>query len=154
MYLKQKKMKIYTESWKRLINWGGKTINIVCELDNAIEILNNTDEYTSTLIEELSVYDKKTTDLLHFIENNNLNAAQSCKVIKEIKKIRQERRKVKNDMEISKVYKDNINKLINKDSRNILMNKIHKTEKQLESKYQNRIYTEEDIQNIFKGGDK
>ena len=106
------------------------------------------------MVDELSVYDKKTTDLLHFIENNNLNAAQSCKIIKEIKKIRQERRKIKNDMEISKVYRDNINKLINKDTRNILVNKIHKTEKQLESKYQNRIYTEEDIQNIFKGGDK
>lgn len=108
----------------------------------------------STLVENLSVYDKKTTDLLHFIENNNLNAAQSCRIIKEIKKIRQERRKIKNDMEISKVYRDNINKLINKDTRNILVNKMHKTQKQLESKYQNRIYTEEDIQNIFKGGDK
>ena len=107
-----------------------------------------------TLVEELSTYDKKTTDLLHFIENNNLNAPQSCKMIKEIKKIREERRKIKNDMEISKVYRDNINKLINKDSRNMLISKIYKSEKQLESEYQNRIYTQEDIENILKGGDK
>lgn len=129
-------------------------MNISYELDNAIQILNRVDEYIDTLVEELSNYDKRTTDLLHYIENNNLNAPQSCKIIKEIKKIRQERRKIKNDMELSKVYKDNINKLVNIDSRNMLMTKVHKTEKQLESEYQNRIYTQEDIDNILKGVDK
>lgn len=92
--------------------------------------------------------------MLHYIENNNLNAPQSCKVIKEIKKIRLERRKIKKDMELSKVYKDNINKLVNKDSRNMLTAKLHKTEKQLETEYQNRIYTQEDINNILKGAGK
>jgi len=129
-------------------------VNIAYELDNSIQILNKVDEYIDTLVEELSNYDKRTTDLLHYIENNNLNAPQSCKIIKEIKKIRQERRKIKNDMELSKVYKDNINKLVNIDSRNMLMTKVHKTEKQLESEYQNRIYTQEDIDNILKGSDK
>lgn len=129
-------------------------MNIVYELDNSIQILNKVDEYIETLAEELSNYDKRTTDLLHYIENNNLNAPQSCKVIKEIKKIRLERRKIKKDMELSKVYKDNINKLVNKDSRNMLMAKLHKTEKQLETEYQNRIYTQEDINNILKGGIK
>ena len=129
-------------------------MNIAYELDNSIQILNKVDEYIDTLVEELSNYDKRTTDLLHYIENNNLNAPQSCKIIKEIKKIRQERRKIKNDMELSKVYKDNINKLVNIDSRNMLMTKVHKTEKQLESEYQNRIYTPEDIDNILKGSDK
>lgn len=128
-------------------------MNIAYELDNGIQILNKVDEYIDTLVEELSNYDKRTTDLLHYIENNNLNAPQSCKIIKEIKKIRQERRKIKNDMELSKVYKDNINKLVNIDSRNMLMTKIHKTEKQLESEYQNRIYTQEDIDNILKGSE-
>ena len=126
-------------------------MNIVYELDNSIQILNKVDEYIETLAEELSNYDKRTTDLLHYIENNNLNAPQSCKIIKEIKKIRLERRKIKKDMELSKVYKDNINKLVNKDSRNMLIAKLHKTEKQLETEYQNRIYTQEDIDNILKG---
>lgn len=129
-------------------------INIIEELNTAIEILNRIDEYTSTLVDALSNYDKMTTDLLHYIENNTLNASQSCKLIREIKRIRLERRKIKNDMELSKVYKDNINKLVNIDNRSMLMSKIHKTEKQLESEYQNRIYTQEDINNILKGGDK
>lgn len=129
-------------------------MNIVEELDDCVKKLNEIDEYINTLVDELSNYDKRTTDLLHFIENNNLNAPQSCKIIKEIKKVRQERRKIKNDMEISKSYKDNINKLIGIDNRSMLLTKIHKTEKQLESEYQNRIYTQEDIDNILKGSDK
>lgn len=129
-------------------------MNIIYELNNSIQVLNQVDEYIDTLVNELSNYDKRTTDLLHYIENNNLNAPQSCRIVKELKKIRQERRKIKNDMEISKVYKDNINKLVNIDSRNMLMTKVHKTEKQLESEYQNRIYTQEDIDNILKGSDK
>ena len=125
-------------------------MDIIYELDNSVKTLNKLDDYIDTLIEELSNYDKRTTDLLHYIESNSLNAPQSCKIVKEIKKVRQERRKIKNDMELSRVYRDNINKLINVDSRNILMTKIHKMEKQLESEYQNRVYTQEDIENILK----
>ena len=120
-------------------------------MENAIQILNNVDEYTDTLTEEISNYDKMTSDLLHYIENNNLNAPQSCKIIKEIKNIRQKRRKVKNDMEISRVYNDNKNKLLNKDSRTMLSAKIHKTEKQLETEYKNRIYSPEEMEGILQG---
>ena len=126
-------------------------INIIEELENCVQILNKIDNYASSLTEELSNYDKRTADLLHFVENNNLNASQSCRLIKELKQIRQERRKVKNDMELSKAYKDNINKLINADNRTMLMSKMYKTEKQLESEYQNRVYTQEDMDNILKG---
>ena len=130
------------------------TIDISLEIDKAIEILNDVDEYTGNLVDRLSEHDKRTTDLLHYIENNNLNAPQSCRMVKEIKKIRQYRRKIKNDIEISKVYRDNINKLINKDARLMLSTKIHKLKKQLESDYQNRIYTKEELENILEGSDK
>lgn len=128
-------------------------IDVLSEIDNTIELLNKIDDYAITLTDELSNYDKRTTDLLHYIENNSLSAPQSCKIVKEIKQVRQSRRKIKNDMEVSKVYKDNINKLINKDSRNMLLTKIHKTAKQLDSEYKNRIYSEEDINNIIKGSE-
>ena len=129
-------------------------INVITELNNAIQLLNNVDEYTETLVDKLSSYDKRTSDLLHYIESNKLNAPQCCRIVKELKVIREERRKVKNDMEISKVYKDNINKLINKDNRNMLMIKLYKQEKQLGTNYKNRIYTEENINNILEGEKK
>lgn len=133
------------------MNSEDESVNIVSQLNNAIQLLNVTDDYIDTLVGKLSDYDKKTSDLLHYIENNNLNAPQSCKIVKEIKKIRQKRREVKKSMEISKIYKDNINKLINKESRNMLLAKIHKSEKRLETDYKNRIYTEEDLSDILGG---
>lgn len=119
------------------------------EITNAIKILDSIESYIDGLCEALSNEDQKISDLLHFIENNNINAAQSCHLIKEIKKVREYRRTIKNDMEIAKVYKDNINKLINTDNRKMLLSKLHKTSKQLESEYKNRVYTSKDFVEIL-----
>lgn len=123
------------------------------EITNAIKKLDEVEEYTDKLCEALSNEDQRTSDLLHYIENNNVNAAQSCHLIKEIKKVRLERRKIKNDMEIARAFKDNINKLINAENRKMIMAKLHKTSKQLESEYQNRVYSNEELTEILDGTD-
>jgi len=123
------------------------------EITNAIKKLDEVEEYTDKLCEALSNEDQRTSDLLHYIENNNINAAQSCHLIKEIKKVRLERRKIKNDMEIARAFKDNINKLINAENRKMIMAKLHKTSKQLESEYQNRVYSNEELTEILDGTD-
>lgn len=128
-------------------------MDIVEELTNAIKILDEVESYTESLCEALSNEDQKISDLLHFIENNNINAAQSCHLIKEIKKVRLERRKIKNDMELARAYKDNVNKLINKDNRKMILAKLHKTSKQLESEYQNRVYSNTELTDIIDGDD-
>ena len=124
-------------------------MDIVEEITNAIKILDEVEVYTEGLCEALSNQDQKTSDLLHYIENNNINAAQSCHLIKEIKKVRIERRKIKNDMEIARAFKDNIGKLINTENRKMILSKLHKTSKQLESEYKNRIYTTQDFTEIL-----
>lgn len=124
-------------------------MDIVEEITNAIKILDEVESYTESLCEALSNQDQKTSDLLHYIENNNINAAQSCHLIKEIKKVRMERRKIKNDMEIARAFKDNIGKLINTENRKMILSKLHKTSKQLESEYKNRIYTTQDFTEIL-----
>ena len=124
-------------------------MDIVEEITNAIKILDEVELYTESLCEALSNQDQKTSDLLHYIENNNINAAQSCHLIKEIKKVRMERRKIKNDMEIARAFKDNVGKLINTENRKMILSKLHKTSKQLESEYKNRIYTTQDFTEIL-----
>lgn len=124
-------------------------MDIVEEITNAIKILDEVESYTESLCEALSNQDQKTSDLLHYIENNNINAAQSCHLIKEIKKVRMERRKIKNDMEIARAFKDNVGKLINTENRKMILSKLHKTSKQLESEYKNRIYTTQDFTEIL-----
>jgi len=104
--------------------------------------------YESTLLDSLSKYDLRTSDLLHLIEDNNLNAAQCCMIIKELKKIRNERRKVKCDIGILKTFKENQNKMLKRENRQMLLADVNKTLKKVSSKYNNRIYSE-NFEEIF-----
>ena len=47
-------------------------MNLIEELKIIIDKLNEIDNYTQTLGDQLSIEDKKTSDLLHYIENNKL----------------------------------------------------------------------------------
>ena len=126
-------------------------MELIEEITNAIKKLDEEEEYTDKLCDALSNADQKTSDLLHYIENNNINAAQSCHLIKEIKKVRIERRKIKNDMELARAFKDNVGKLINTENRKMILSKLHKTSKQLETEYHNRIYSKEELTEILDG---
>ena len=72
-------------------------------------------------------------------------------MIKEIKQIRQKRRKVKNDMELLSKYNEQKNKMISKENRQFLLTEIYKKEKSLSKNYTNKQYTEEEMQKIIKG---
>ena len=124
-------------------------------IDNVVEviaILNGIDEYGSTLVNKLSELDSKEQDLLHYIENNKISIFWCYRMIKEIKNVREERRKVKNDMELFSKFTDVKNKLISgKENRNMMLADLYKKEKQLQTVYKNRQYTDEEMGRIIKG---
>lgn len=125
-------------------------MNIKEKVIEVCKILDELDIYNEQLPVLLSTLDKKRSDLLHIIELKSLNAPQRCKIIKEIKDIETERRKVKNDMEVMKYFKDNQTKLLNIDYRQLLMGGVGLTEKaQNERKYTYKGYTEEEIMKII-----
>lgn len=123
-------------------------MEIIEEIKEANDILNNLEEYFETIPDKQSKVDSQLSDIYHYIENHNLNASQSCKLVKQIKLKRQERRKIKNDYELSKTYKINCNKLSNKDSREFLFCELSKTQKKLNCTYKNRVYTEEQFETL------
>ena len=127
-------------------------MEIIEEITEAIDILNRVDEYGSTLVERLSVLDSKEQDLLHYIENNKIGIFWCYRMIKEIKSVREERRKVKNDMELMTRFNDVKSKISSKENRQFILTELHKREKQLQTVYKNRQYTEEDMERILKGG--
>lgn len=90
-----------------------------------------------------------TCDLLHKIESDNLNTSLCWAIIKELKRIRIERRKVKNDKEIMRVFKEGQNKLLKKENRQMLLADVNKSDKRLKTTYHNRVYSE-DFSEIFK----
>lgn len=121
-------------------------MDIFEKLKEANDILNYLEEYYETIPNKQSKVDSELSDLYHYIENHNLNASQSCKLIKQIKRKRIERRKIKNDYELLRAYKTNCNKLSNKGSREILFCELSKTKKQLNYPYKNRVYTQEQFE--------
>lgn len=124
-------------------------MDVIEELSDVIYKLNATDEYKNSLTDKLSEQDKKLSDLYHYIESNKLSTAQCYRIVKEIQKQRQLRRKIKQDITIFATYDKHINKMISIDNRNILLTELHKANKRLEAEYQNRIYTEEEIEELL-----
>ena len=130
-------------------------MEVVKELQSVIGKLDKIDEYYETLTDELSRVDCKIQDLLHYIEFNTIQVKWCYRMVKEIKVLREERRKIKNDMDILSRYVEMKNRLLSVDNRKMVLSEIHKREKQLNSQvYTNREYTNDDINKIIKGGEK
>lgn len=126
-------------------------MDVIEEIKNIVEKLDKIDDYSDSLSDKLSVVDSKLQDLLHYIENNKINVLWCYRMIKEIKVLREERRKIKNDMELLSKYSEQKNKIISKENRQFLMTEIYKKEKILGKNYTNKQYTEEEMQKILKG---
>lgn len=127
-------------------------MNVITQINDIVDKLNELDVYDSGLEQKLKIVDGQTQDILHYIEHNKINMLTCYNLIKKIKTIRVERRKIKEDIEILKRYNELKQKLIsNVDNRKIVLAEIYKKEKQLKTDYKNRQFSEEDIQNILKG---
>ena len=124
-------------------------MNVIEELKEAVSIINKVDEYKDSLVDRLSEQDKKLSDLLHYIENNKLSTAQCYRIVKEIKKQREIRRKVKNDMNILSTYDKHINKLLNTNNRSMLLAELYKVDKRLQAEYKNRTYKDDELEELL-----
>lgn len=120
-------------------------MNVIQKITEATKLLDELEEYSNSISELQSVADSKLSDLYHFIENNNLSASQACNIVKEIKLIRQGRRKLLNDKELFRVYTGNINKMLKQENRQFLLAELNKTSNNLGTKYRNRVYSEEEF---------
>lgn len=106
------------------------------------------DKRLKELSNEQSIADTKQDEILHYIENHNLSASQSCKLIKQLKKIRKERRLVKDEINIIMSLKGTFvdkykNKFIEKDIMQALKNLKALENKQNNPKYTYQYLTEE-----------
>lgn len=123
-----------------------KIYSLIVEL---INVLNNIDGMIDSNSNRMQEIDLEINDWLHYIENNEIDEKQSIKIIKELKRLRDIRRHLKNEYEIEKVYKDNYSKINGLNSRPFLLAEINKTKKQLNSNYKNRVLTEDKINEIL-----
>ena len=85
-----------------------------------LQLFQDIDKRQEELSKEQSIVDSKQDEILHYIENHNLNAAERCKVVGLLKNIRTERRQIKNEIDVIRSLKDSFidkykNKFIEKD---------------------------------------
>lgn len=87
---------------------------------NIIELLDD------NLGEQLSVLDKKQSDLLHIVENDEgINVYMQYDLMSDLRKIRQQRRDIKNMIELSNLIKTPISTFIqNQEINEFKMNNI------------------------------
>lgn len=106
------------------------------------------DKRLKELSNEQSIADTKQDEILHYIENHNLSASQSCRLIKQLKKVKKERRLVKDEIDTIRSLKDTFvdkykNKFIEKDIMQALKNLKALENKQNNPKYTYQYLTEE-----------
>ena len=111
--------------------------------------LENTDIEHKELLEDLTEKEAEQQDLLHELELNNLNAVEISKVAVELRKVRKERRIIKNDIERIKLIKNFTDKLNNRfvgnDIKNLLKELYKLKDKQSRRKYEPRILKDRKI---------
>lgn len=125
------------------------------EIIDIVRKLDRLDKSIDNLPKELSKQDLKLDDLYHILEFNKLDSSQCWHLMKEMKQVLQDRRDIKNKMALSKVFKDNRDKLLYKDSRGFLLSEVGKKNKIiLNQKYNYNHYTQSNLIDlkIFKGG--
>lgn len=116
-------------------------------LKTMLVFFQDIDKRLEKLSKELSIADTKQQELLHYIENHNLNAVDSCKIIKLLKTVREERREIKNEINVVQSLKDTFvdkykNKFIEKDLIQALKNLKELSEKQNNPSYTYKFLTE------------
>ncbi len=124
-------------------------IEVLEEIKNVVASLNKIDDYKEVLVEEQSKYDLMLSDLYHFIELNKFDSKSSYRIVKELKQVLSERRKVKVNLSVLRSFDMQRQKIINKDNRNIMMSTVSKCNKELLNDNGYNIYSKEELDNII-----
>ena len=69
-------------------------------LKYTLTLFQDIDKRLSELRNQQSIWDIKQDELLHYIENHNIDAVRACKIVKQLKYVRGERRKVKDEIDV------------------------------------------------------
>ena len=117
-------------------------------LKQMLNFFQNIDKRMSELSVQQSKWDSIQDELLHYIEIHNMDAVKCCKVTKQLKYVREERRKVKNEIDVIRSLKMSLvdkynNKFIEKDLIQALKNLRDLNQRKNNIKYTYQYLTEE-----------
>lgn len=122
--------------------------SVIDKVKTISDELDSLQMYFDKLSIELSQVDSKISDIMHYIENNKIKSKGCYRLIQELKRLREDRRNIKRDMELSRTFNTHLNKIISTENRKFLLVELNKTNKKLDTQYKNRVYTEEEIREL------
>lgn len=118
--------------------------------DEADKLFDEIEDFIKNIMpEQTSKFDSEQQDYLHILESYSLTDNQIITIARKLEENRDERRNWHNIYEISKVWNDHKNKVINRNSRVFLKENISKSLKNLDSDWKFRILSEEQIENLL-----
>lgn len=124
------------------------------QLQVIVNQLDELDELGKQCSVEQSKCDQEISDWLHRIQNEDLDDTEYIKIGKKIKEVRIKREHIYNVWELYKVYTNEKERLQDKGNRIFLMNTMRSRYNQFGKDYNNRVLTENDINETKKGRKK
>lgn len=122
---------------------------LIRKINDIVKAMDEIDELVKTLSERRSNIDLELSDLLHIIENNDLDEFASHNVTKRIHDLRKKRRSVSNEQALLELWKQQRKDLLYSSSRaqlgKLFLDKIGS----LEMPYKNRILSDENIDSLL-----
>lgn len=122
---------------------------LIRKVNDIVKAMDEIDELVKTLSERRSNIDLELSDLLHIIENNDLDEFASHNVTKRIHDLRKKRRSVSNEQALLELWKQQKKDLLYSSSRaqlgKLFLDKINA----LEMPYKNRILSDENIDSLL-----
>lgn len=126
----------------------GEQIDIIENLIQAISILNKTDEYLESLVNRLSECDSLISDYEHFIETTPIEEINLKKLYQDMQNNFIKRRQIKRDMTLNDNYRHLTTRLNNTTNREFLIQSMKTVQSKLNTKYRNRILSDDDLKNL------
>ena len=102
-------LRVFKIKDEKEVNYNVEIADMVDNLEIIDKFISEISEKERKLTNEQSHVDKELSDVLHYCENYNLNACQGYKAYKMIKELRQKRRKIKNELEVTRFILDKHN---------------------------------------------
>lgn len=126
-------------------------MNIKDKIIEVSSLLDELDTFEEDIPSMTQYFDYRLSDLYHLLENSKLNSKFCYRFCKELQLILKERREYKTNMEVFYTFKRNIQKVNNgKDNRKIMITQVCNEDRKIRSsKYNNRIYTEEELKELI-----
>ena len=125
-------------------------MDIFKQFEKALAMLNTIETNEKILQEKQSEYDSKIQFWLHFVENNKMSTKQSYRIMRELKKLRTERREIKNNLDMLRSFHEAEDKLKGVDNRCMLLGQLRKLRNRQENWiYINEIYSDKEIEKIL-----